>query len=60
MVPATQRAGDCFLDVEQAMGLPAPGFAAVSKDEIPRAQERVWEFDWYGILPPTIEELAEK
>jgi hypothetical protein len=48
------------LEIEQATGLPAPGFAAVSKDEIPREQERVWEFDWYGILPPTIEELAEK
>ena len=48
------------LVVEQATGLPAPGFAAVSKDEIPREQERVLEFDWYGILPPTIEELAEK
>jgi hypothetical protein len=47
------------LVVEQATGLPAPGFAAVSKDEVPREQERVWVFDWYGIFPPTIEELAE-
>jgi len=45
--------------VEQAPGLPARGFSVVSKDEIPREQERVLEFDWYGILPPTIEELAE-
>ena len=48
------------LVVEQATGLPAPGFAVVSKDQIPREQERVWDFDWYGIVPPTIEELAEK
>jgi hypothetical protein len=48
------------LVVEQATGLPAPDFAAISRDEIPREQERVWEFDWYSILPPTIEELAEK
>jgi hypothetical protein len=47
------------LVVEQATGLPPPGFAAVSRDEIPREQERVWAFDWYGIFPPTIEELAE-
>ena len=47
------------LVVEQATGLPALGFAAVSKDEIPREQERVWAFDWYAILPPTIEELME-
>jgi hypothetical protein len=48
------------LVVEQATGSPTPGFAVVSKDEIPREQERVWDFDWYGIVPPTIEELAEK
>jgi hypothetical protein len=47
------------LVVEQATGLPAPGFAAVSRDEIPREQERVWAFDWYAIFPPTIEELME-
>jgi hypothetical protein len=34
-------------------------FAAVSRDEIPREQERVWAFDWYAIFPPTIEELVE-
>lgn len=47
------------LVVEQATGLPAPGFDAVSRDEIPREQERVWAFDWYAIFPPTIEELVE-
>jgi hypothetical protein len=47
------------LVVEQATGLPAPGFAAVSRDEIPREQERVWAFDWYAIFPPAIEELVE-
>ena len=45
--------------VEQATGLPAPDLAAVSRDEIPREQERVWAFDWYGVFPPTLEELAE-
>jgi hypothetical protein len=48
------------LVVEKATGVPAPGSAEISKDDIPREQERVWAFDWYGILPPTIEELAEK
>jgi molecular chaperone IbpA len=33
---------------------------AVGRDEIPREQERVWDFDWYTILPPPIEELVEK
>jgi hypothetical protein len=48
------------LVVEQTTGLPAPGFTAISRDEIPHEQERVWESDWYAILPPTIDELAEK
>ena len=47
------------LVVEQAAGLPAPGFVAVSRDEFPREQERVCAFDRYGIFPPTLEELAE-
>jgi hypothetical protein len=47
------------LVVEQATGLPAPGFAAVSREEIPHEHERVCAFDWYGIFPPTLEELAE-
>jgi hypothetical protein len=47
------------LVVEQPTGLPAAGFDAVSRDEIPREQERVWAFDWYEFFPPTIEELAE-
>jgi hypothetical protein len=48
------------LVVERATRLPAPGFTAVGRDEIPREQERVWDFDWYAILPPAIEELVEK
>jgi hypothetical protein len=47
------------LVVEQATGLPAPSFAAVSRDEIPREQERVWTCDWFAIFPPTIEEFGE-
>jgi hypothetical protein len=48
------------LVVERATRLPAPGFTTVGRDEIPREQERVWDFDWYAILPPAIEELVEK
>jgi putative restriction endonuclease len=48
------------LVVEPTTGLPAPGFMSVSRGEVPREQERVWEFDWYAILPPTLQELAEK
>jgi len=62
MVPAPQLhslPALASLVVEQATGLPAPGFAAVSRDEIPQEQERVWAFDWLAIFPPTIEELRE-
>ncbi len=46
------------LVVEQTTGLPAPGFTAVSRTEIPAEQERVWDYDWLAILPPPIEELG--
>src|SRR5882672_4505444 len=46
------------LVVERATGLPAPGFTAVSRSEIPAEQERVWDYDWFAIYPPTIEELG--
>jgi len=46
------------LVVERATGLPAPGFTAVSRAEVPAEQERVWDYDWLGIVPPGIEELS--
>jgi hypothetical protein len=48
------------LVVEQSSGLPGPGFTAVARGEIPQEQERVWEFDWSAVFPPTLEELSEK
>jgi hypothetical protein len=45
------------LVVQEATGLPAPGFTAVSRSEIPDEQKRVWDYDWFAILPPTVEEL---
>lgn len=47
------------LVVEQETGLPAADFVAVSREGISREQERVWVFDWFAIVPPTIEELVE-
>jgi hypothetical protein len=44
--------------VEQATGLPAPGFGSVTRSEIPNEQAKVWDFDWFAIHPPTTEELA--
>jgi hypothetical protein len=46
--------------VEKSTGMPVPGFGEIRKDDIPREQERVRAFDWYGIPPPTIGELTEK
>jgi hypothetical protein len=43
--------------VQEATGLPAPRFTAVSRSEIPDEQKRVWDYDWFAILPPTVEEL---
>jgi hypothetical protein len=37
------------LVVERSTGLPAPGFTAVSRGEIPAEQERAWDFDWFAI-----------
>jgi hypothetical protein len=48
------------LVVERSTGLPAPGFDAVSRGEIPAEQERAWDYDWFAIYPPTIEELARR
>ena len=47
------------LVVDYATALPAPGFTGVPWSEIRHEQERVWQFDWFSIFPPTIEELGE-
>ena len=39
------------LVVEQATGLPAPGFAAVSRDEFLASKNGFGAFDWYAIFP---------
>jgi hypothetical protein len=46
------------LVVEQATGMPAEGFNAVARKEIPAEQEKVYAQDWYAHFPPTIQELA--
>ena len=48
------------LVVEQTTGMPALGFAAVSRDAIPTEHKKVWANDWFSHFPPTVEELAEK
>jgi hypothetical protein len=46
------------LVVEQATGLPAPGFNAVARSSISAEQEKVWAYDWFAQFPPSIEELG--
>jgi hypothetical protein len=46
------------LVVEQATRLPAPGFNVVSRQELSAEQERVWDYDWFAIYPPAVEELT--
>lgn len=43
--------------VREDTGLPGPGF--VGPDALPAAQQRVFRFDWYSIVPPTVDELRE-
>src|SRR5258708_2944761 len=40
------------LVVEQTTGMPAPGFTAVARSELPAEQERVWAYDWFSCFPP--------
>jgi hypothetical protein len=46
------------LVVESLTGTPAPGFDAVSKEKVPTEQDRVREYDWYAIFPPSVAELT--
>jgi putative restriction endonuclease len=43
--------------VREDTGLPGAGF--VSPAEVPAEQQRVFNFDWYSIIPPTVDELRE-
>lgn|ERR1043166_3076449 len=43
--------------VREDTGLPGLGLAG--PDALPAAQQRVFRFDWYGVVPPTVEELRE-
>ncbi len=38
-------------------GQPGPGFTAAETGVFDREREKVFEFNWFGIVPPTIEQL---
>jgi hypothetical protein len=48
------------LVIDLATAMPAPDFTAVERDAIRSEQEKVWTYDWFSILPPTIAELSQK
>jgi hypothetical protein len=40
-------------------GVPGHGLTTVANNDWPAAQQRVFKFNWYSIMPPTLEELNE-
>lgn len=47
------------LVVEKETGKPSNGVTTVKSDDFPAKQQRVYAFDWFSILPPTLGELRE-
>jgi hypothetical protein len=45
------------LVVNNDSGLPGEGLIVEPQAELPAAQQRVFEFNWYSIFPPDIREL---
>ena len=43
------------LVVNKESGLPGPGLSAPA--DVNSERERIYEYDWYGIVPPTMEQL---
>ena len=47
------------LVVEKATGVPSGGIDPfVKPEDVPAMQEKVFDEDWYSLLPPSVEELA--
>jgi hypothetical protein len=44
--------------VGKSTGIPGEG-AALKAEQVPAIQIEVFDFDWFDIIPPTIEELKE-
>jgi hypothetical protein len=47
-----------LLVVEAVTGKPAPGVDAARKGDVVAEQDRVWEYDWFAIFPPSVAELT--
>jgi len=44
--------------VEKDTGLPSTGLTTVKGNAFAAEQQHVFSFDWFSILPPTLEELS--
>lgn len=40
-------------------GTPGEGFTDADPDDFHRERERVFNFDWYGIFPPSVQEFRQ-
>jgi len=47
------------LVVDNETGLPAEGLTTVEPDKFPAEQQKVFRYDWFSHLPPTIDELGK-
>jgi hypothetical protein len=46
------------LVVETVTGTPAPGVDATREGNVAAEQDKVREFDWFAIFPPSVAELT--
>ena len=46
------------LIVEKPIGLPKFGLKTVDPDKFPAEQQKVFRFDWFSIIPPTLDDLT--
>ena len=45
------------LVVNRQTGIPGEGLSTVGENDFPAEQQRVFEYDWYSIYPPSLKEL---
>lgn len=46
------------LVVNKETGIPGDGLTAVRARDFPAEQQRVFDYDWYSLFPPSIDDLA--
>ena len=46
--------------VKMETGMPEPGFSAVAPDAILSERQKVWAYDWFAHVPPSVNELMKR